>query len=852
MSSEARPETHSRLRIANEARSSAPQVLEVAGLRLRPCGTKSHTSSRFSFRGGFPVGPLGAALAFLLALAVTPPIAGQETPDRLPDLGSTGVVVPWEDFKKILADLQRPIPRPDVKPPVAFALTGCTATADVDATEQRARVVLELGVQVLEDQEWVAVPLLADGIALASATMDGEPARLFRNGGMHTVALRGAGRHLFVLEYLAPVQDVRGTRTARLRFPAAPVVSLDMVLPSSDIDVQVDGAVIRAITRTATTTRVAAALARAGDTTVSWFPRIESDTSDSKVFGELATLLSVGEGVARGSSTATFTIHGGGSDRFTLEIPADLTVLGVDVHGLRSWQVSDPDTSGRRILTVELTYRATGSLSFSFSFEQPLGAEGGELILPDIALQDVLRERGFLAVAAATNVEITPRDDIQNAAPVDPTELPPALVAGSGQSILYGFKFLRHPVVVAVDVVKHRDVAVKRIMIESARLHTFLNREGKLVTSARYTVKNNRKQYLEVELPEGATLWGAYVEQQPVKAARREDGAILVPLRMTAMDASGGLRPFDLEVVYFQDDHGLSVLGRRTLTAPTLDVDVLEMVWNLDLPRDKRWWPVAGNLELDEAGNRLTVVGDMAYNLGQVGDTQRLRVTKRDGRQYLTDGVNETDLDEVRVWVAGKERRLASDEIGAVGGASGGEEKDASAPSRLVPIPDPTPDEPEPRAHRELTAQVGQNVGQGFVAFDQAAGGRALGVLPVRIPVPSDGVRLVFKGHLLTTNEAPRIGLRFIPASWHVPSLGAGWTFVLGFVVTLMLALVVSLGGPGAGRWVVGAVLVAALAAIYTASAHHHVALAVACIAALAVAVVAHQMRDRQPSDGGF
>jgi hypothetical protein len=405
-------------------------------------------------------------------------------------------------------------------------------------------------------------------------------------------------------------------------------------------------------------------------------------------------------------------------------------------------------------------------------------------------------------------------------------------------------------VVVAVDVVKHRDVAVKRIMIESARLHTFLNREGKLVTSARYTVKNNRKQYLEVGLPDGATLWGAYVEQQPVKAARREDGAILVPLRMTATDTSGGLRPFDLEVVYFQDDHGLSLLGRRTLTAPTLDVDVLEMVWNLDLPRDKRWWPVAGNLELDEAANRLTVIGDMAYNLGQAGDAQRLMVTKRDGRQYLSDGVNETDLDEVRVWVAGKERRLGSDEIGTIAGVAGEGKDDFEKEIDDAAAPEPALR--ENLARREVAAQVGQNVAQGFVAFDGGTGGRALGVLPVRIPVPSDGVRLVFQGHLLTTDEAPRIGLRFIPASWHVPSLGAGWTFVLGLVVTLMLALVVALGGPGAGRWLAGAVLAAGLAAIYTASAHHHIALAIACLAALAVAVVAHQMRDRQPTDGGF
>ena len=55
---EARPETPSRLQIANEAQSAAPQVLDVAPLRRQPSGTTSRTSSQFSLREGFSAGPL--------------------------------------------------------------------------------------------------------------------------------------------------------------------------------------------------------------------------------------------------------------------------------------------------------------------------------------------------------------------------------------------------------------------------------------------------------------------------------------------------------------------------------------------------------------------------------------------------------------------------------------------------------------------------------------------------------------------------------------------------------------------------------------------------------------------------
>ena len=53
------------LKIANEAQSATPKVLEVAELRLRPFGAASRTSSRFSVRVGFPAGSLGGVYPLL-------------------------------------------------------------------------------------------------------------------------------------------------------------------------------------------------------------------------------------------------------------------------------------------------------------------------------------------------------------------------------------------------------------------------------------------------------------------------------------------------------------------------------------------------------------------------------------------------------------------------------------------------------------------------------------------------------------------------------------------------------------------------------------------------------------------
>jgi len=793
------------------------------------------------------------AVVFLAIVVGAVFAGGQQSSGELPDLDKTGVVVPWEDFKKILEEIRRPPPTPPpAPPPVDYAMSECLASAVIDRDQRQMRVALTFQVQVLNDQRWVEVPVIGEGVALVSVRMDGAPARLYRKGGSHTIALRGAGRHRFALEYLLPVQDSRGTRTARIRFPRAPVVVIDLRVPRGDVDVQVDGAVVQSVDRSASETRVRAALGRVGDTSVSWFPRIESDEKGSKVFGEVATLISIGEGVLRGTTTVSYTVHGRGVDTFRLELPAGITVLDVNVHGARQWQVVEVEgEADRRVLEVELNYLAQGGFSFSFDFEQQLGGASAELELPDIAIRDVLRERGFLAVAAATNVEITPRDGLKNAVPVDPSELPPVLVAGNGEAILYGFKFLRHPVVVPLEVVKHRDVAVKRTIVEVARLHSFLSREGKLVTSARYTIKNNRKQYLELELPEGAVLWGAYVEERPVKAAKRENGVILVPLRKTAVGPMGELRPFEVEVVYFRDGRRLAALGDRVFDAPALDVDVLELHWDLFLPRERTYFSFRGNVAEDQVANRIVVVGGAVYNLANAKEAGKLDVLRRGGLSYLSDGANEVLVDDVRVRAAGEERELNAVELDSISGKAAIEtDDDESKKSADQPAREPAPREQS----LERRIQVDQNVAYFEAANAGGAGGRALGVLPVRIPLPSDGVRLSFTGRLLTASEAPQVKLRYAPAGWRLPRLSLFSTVVLAFILGGILLMLLD-GGVrdlSLGRWIGLVATVVALVAVFLSASGHRIAFAVACVAAVGVYGLVTTFRELSDIAEGF
>jgi hypothetical protein len=739
---------------------------------------------------------------------------------KLPRLEKTGVLVPWEDFKKILDEIRAAHPRPTpAPPPVNFALTACQATVVVGPDQARAQVRLELGVQVLNPDAWVEVPIIAEGVALARFDIDGRPASVFSKDGHQRVALRGEGRHSLSLEYLAAVGDNRGSHYAYLRFPQAPVIALDMVVPRPGVDFNVPGAVVRAIDRTGGQTRLRAALERGTDLGVTWFKQIELGDRETKIFGELRTLLSVGEGTVRGTAIAAYTIHGRGADAFRVALPAGITVLDVSAQGMRDWTVETGKAGGpERVLVVRLNYVARGSYELQVAFEQEIkGAGGVTIAAPDLALVDVIRERGYIAVAAATNVEISPGDGLKNATPVDPAELPPDLVALAGQPVLYAFKYLAHPVDIALKVVKHDDLAVKRTIVESARLYTYLSPEEHLITSARYSVKNNRKQYLELAMPDGAEPWGAYLEGRPVKAAKSATGKVLVPLKKTATDAGGELAPFDVELVYYQPRPG-GFWGRRRFVAPALDVDALEVQWHLFLPRHRRYGGFAGNLHPDEEIDRLADLRG---------------VESRQGADQVESAQSKRELN--------KRDRLENDL------------KDLSADEAAGDMPAaPPPAEMKERGYARSLTQP-SNVYSDVVGGLAGGGGVARGVLPVRIGIPTDGVRLSFAGRLLTADEQPRIAMSAWPSAW---TLSPAAVFILALLLTLAIVWLragwTPSGPPPPGRGRNAAVAAAALALflLFAANPGARVAVWLGMAAALAGFIAARTWTARRVALG--
>ncbi len=724
------------------------------------------------------------------ALVLMAPILwAQGDQESLPDLGKTGVVIPWSDFKTLLNDLRvQPTPTPTPPPPVDYAFSQCLIQARADESQEQLELTMSFSLQVLRDDRWVEVRVAPADLALESVDMDGAPARLYRKNGYSCLALQGQARHSFVLKALVPVAQSQGRRWADLLYPPAPAALLDLTIPGEGLMITAEPGVSRGPVEITGHTRFRAALKGDGRTRISWFKMVTQDEKETTLFAETQTLLSVGEGSYHGRTHVAYTIHGKGMRSVELELPVGLSILDLSGQGVEGWNLGD-ESEGRIPLTIALDFQAKGSWHFEMEFEGLLDGSTTTFEMPDIVVQGVRRERGFLALEAATNVELTPGEHLENTALIDPSEMPQSLASRAGAEVLFVFKYLHHPVTAEISVTKHQDLVVKRSIAEQAHLLSFVSSQGRRLSSAVYTLRNNRKQFLAATLPAGATLWGAFREGRPVKASEREDGAILIPLKKTALGQDARPTPFDVELVWSEEGRRPGGLGRFQFTAPSVDLDVLAMDWEIYMPPEQQYFAFGGDLEAEE---QAVVVFD----------------------------------DEIDAISQGQARR----------------------PKGSL-LAEPVPQDYEKNLNEmEMSSQIGaSNVAKIWDAPLGQAGRR--GMLPVRVEVPRQGRLLRFSRRLVSPGEASAIRFLSAPLSWRLPRLSRWLTILLAFATVLSLGLCLMLKAPPQWSALAGILLILT----WLLSGAHRPAFFVALLLAALCLTLVRWFRSREKEAGeGF
>ncbi len=237
----------------------------------------------------------------------------------------------------------------------------------------------------------------------------------------------------------------------------------------------------------------------------------------------------------------TYDIVNAPIKRLAVSVPAGYDVVSVSGAGIKSWDVK------AGTVTVVLEQGVTGTYELEMSLEAPRDASAAELDLPELSTVGVAFAKGHLAVTGFPLLELTLKS-ASNAARIDPTELPQALRNQAGKTIMYAFRFSRHPYSIALSQSSYENAPGLDATIDMANLVCLITDSGKSVVRVIYEVRNNAAQFLRVTLPEGSKVWGSFVSDQAVRSARDKDGRVLIPI---ISGATGPGASFKVEIIYY-------------------------------------------------------------------------------------------------------------------------------------------------------------------------------------------------------------------------------------------------------------------------------------------------------------
>jgi len=211
--------------------------------------------------------------------------------------------------------------------------------------------------------------------------------------------------------------------------------------------------------------------------------------------------------------------------------------------------------------------------------------------------------------------------------------------------VLFGYKYLKHPTALEMEMIKHKSAAVLTCEIESALYKVMITDKGKQLIEATYKIANRTRQYLGVTLPPGADLWGVYREGKPIKAAER-DGQILLPIFQSEVG-----RTSEIRLLAYRDGGALWPLGRRNVELPVVDVGMQNLQLQLYVPARLRTFALGGKLRpvtgayqplavtsaVDEEGKEIGGKLSWRYNKNDVEKNVMYRNERSQVQQQLAD-----------------------------------------------------------------------------------------------------------------------------------------------------------------------------------------------------------------------
>ncbi|MEZ4236278.1 MAG: hypothetical protein R3F59_08980 [Myxococcota bacterium] len=518
--------------------------------------------------------PGAGALAAVAILLSAVPARAEPVPEQ--------VTLTLEQFLKLYEDTRTREDKPEGSP-LQWAISSARYAGDVvldDGEPVSAVFDARFRVENLRKPGfWVRVPLLPATVAVRSARIGGQDAPLVLENGWYTLVTDNRGAFDVAVQFATAVSTDNGSSGLTFDLAGSGATEVELGVPASvPLDFTIENAKLKSDRTVGARRVVSATFPASGALSVRWQREIpQTQELASRVYAETHTLVGVGDGVLTARATVQETILFSGVDRVRLQVPSEMTVVAVDGAGIRDWSVSEDG-----VLEALLNFAAEGTYTLTVSLERVVPPGSAALDVPIVEPLGVERAKGFVGVQALGNLEVR-AGQTEGTAPVDVRSLPAAIVGVTDQPVLLGFKYLGTTAKIPLAVDEHEEVDVLVTLLDQAEGTTMFTQDGRRLTSVTYQVRNNRRQFLRLALPEGAALWSASVAGRAVQPAKADD-ALLVPL-VRSVASGGALAAFTVEVTYVESGKApRNGRGRFEAELPRADAPTTWVGWTVYAP----------------------------------------------------------------------------------------------------------------------------------------------------------------------------------------------------------------------------------------------------------------------------
>jgi type II secretory pathway pseudopilin PulG len=301
-----------------------------------------------------------------------------------------------------------------------------------------------------------------------------------------------------------------------------------------------------------------------------WRLSVTTETVEAWVRAEVADTFTISETLISGRAQVRYEIANAPVKELRLKIPTAFKNVEISGPNIRR-----RDQNGDE-WRVELQGKTSGFYTLTVTWEEPRVAGTNRVELAGVSAAGVERETGLLAIVAKPPLQVSER------AATDLNRLEagdfPEWVDRPDDAPVLSYRYLRPGYSLVVEARRYAEAEVLQALVDSARFTTVVADDGQTMTEMSLDLRNNGRQFLEVELPAGATVWSAFVAGQPVRPSQN-GGKLLLPLEQSGDDATVPVTLTYVGTNTFPRTH-----GQVGFVSPQFDVPLKNARWELYLP----------------------------------------------------------------------------------------------------------------------------------------------------------------------------------------------------------------------------------------------------------------------------